>query len=282
MQIFTAPDAFKRQCRAWRRAGETIALVPTMGCFHAGHISLMQYGRQLADRLVVSLFVNPAQFGPNEDLDAYPRDHERDCAIASSAGVDALFMPEPGAMYGPDHATWVEVSALSDRLCGLSRPGHFRGVCTVVLKLFLLSGADYAIFGQKDWQQQAIIRAMAKDLNLDTEIIARPTVREADGLAMSSRNAYLDAAERSHAANIRAALVRARELVLDGETDANALKQAVLAIWAEALPEASVDYLEVVHPDTLDALAEISDAALLACAVRLGNARLIDNILLAG
>ena len=280
MQIFTDPQALAAQCRAWHAAGEDIALVPTMGYYHAGHEDLMTCARGLAKRLVVSLFVNPTQFGPNEDLAAYPRDAARDSAIAAAHGADALFMPEPGAMYAPDHATWVEVPALTKGLCGASRPIHFRGVCTVVLKLLLLTGADVAVFGEKDWQQQAIIRRMVRDLNVPVRIVARPTTREADGLAMSSRNVYLTPDERAVAPEIRAALLAAREAAADGETDVARLRELVLRHWREHLPGGEVDYLEIVHPESLEPLENADGPALMACAVRLGKARLIDNILL--
>lgn len=280
MQIFTDPQALSAQCRTWHATGEDIALVPTMGYYHAGHEDLMAHARGLARRLVVSLFVNPAQFGPNEDLEAYPRDAARDSAIAEAHGVDALFMPEPAAMYAPDHATWVEVPPLAKGLCGTSRPIHFRGVCTVVLKLFLLTGADVAVFGQKDWQQQAIIRRMVRDLNVPTRIVARPTVREADGLAMSSRNVYLTPDERAVAPQIRAALLAARDAVGGGTADAGHLKALVSRHWMERLPGGIPDYLEIVHPESLEPLATVDGPALMACAVRLGRARLIDNILL--
>lgn len=280
MQIFTDPQALAAQCHAWHAAGEDIALVPTMGYYHAGHEDLMRHARGLAKRLVVSLFVNPAQFGPNEDLAAYPRDPERDSAIAEAHGADALFMPTPETMYAPDHATWVEVPALAAGLCGKSRPIHFRGVCTVVLKLFLLTGADVAVFGQKDWQQQAIIRRMVRDLNVPVRIEARPTTREADGLAMSSRNVYLTADERRQAPQIRAALLAAQAQARAGETDAQKLRDGVLAHWRERLPLGEPDYLEIVHPESLAPLAAVDGPALMACAVRLGKARLIDNILL--
>ena len=280
MQIFTDPQALAAQCRAWHAAGDDIALVPTMGYYHAGHEDLMTCARGLAKRLVVSLFVNPTQFGPNEDLAAYPRDAERDSAIAAAHGADALFMPEPGAMYTPDHATWVEVPALAKGLCGASRPIHFRGVCTVVLKLLLLTGADVAVFGEKDWQQQAIIRRMVRDLNVPVRIVARPTTREADGLAMSSRNVYLTPEERAVAPQIRAALLAAREAAADGETDVARLRELVLRHWREHLPGGEVDYLEIVHPESLEPLESADGPALMACAVRLGKARLIDNILL--
>ena len=280
MLIFTDPQALAAQCRAWHEAGDDIALVPTMGYYHAGHEDLMAYARGLAKRLVVSLFVNPTQFGPNEDLAAYPRDAERDSAIAAAHGADALFMPEPGAMYAPDHATWVEVPELAKGLCGIDRPIHFRGVCTVVLKLLLLTGADVAVFGEKDWQQQAIIRRMVRDLNVPTRIVARPTTREADGLAMSSRNVYLTPDERAVAPQIRAALLAAREAAADGETDVARLRELVLRHWREHLPGGEVDYLEIVHPESLEPLESADGPALMACAVRLGKARLIDNILL--
>lgn len=280
MQIFTDPQALAAQCRAWRHAGEDIALVPTMGYYHAGHEDLMAHARGLARRLVVSLFVNPAQFGPNEDLESYPRNAARDSAIAEAQGADALFMPEPGAMYAQDHATWVEVPQLARGLCGASRPVHFRGVCTVVLKLFLLTGADVAVFGQKDWQQQAIIRRMARDLNVPTRIVARPTTREPDGLAMSSRNVYLTPEERAQAPQIRQALLAARAAAKVGESDVGRLRAQVLRHWACHLPGGEADYLEIVHPESLEPLARVDGPALMACAVKLGKARLIDNILL--
>ena len=211
MQIFTNPQELAAQCKAWHRAGDDIALVPTMGYYHQGHEDLMAFARTQAKRLVVSLFVNPTQFGPGEDLEAYPRNAERDADIARSHGADALFMPQPETMYAPDHATWVEVPELSRGLCGLTRPVHFRGVCTVVLKLFMLSAADVAVFGQKDWQQQAIIKRMVRDLNLPVRIETRPTVREADGLALSSRNVYLSPEERAQAPQIRQTLLHAQK-----------------------------------------------------------------------
>ncbi len=280
MQILTNPQELAAQCRAWHAQGEDIALVPTMGYYHAGHEDLMVHARGLAKRLVVSLFVNPAQFGPGEDLEAYPRNAERDAAIAESHGADVLFMPEPGSMYAPDHATWVEVPELAKGLCGQSRPIHFRGVCTVVLKLFMLTRADVAVFGQKDWQQQAIIRRMVRDLNVPTRIEARPTVREADGLALSSRNVYMTAAERAQAPEIRAALLYAQKLTQEGETSAALLREAVLRRWAERLPLGRLDYLSIVHPESMAQLNEVNGPALMACAVRMGKARLIDNILL--
>ena len=280
MQIFTTPKDLAAQCRQWHAAGETIALVPTMGYYHAGHEDLMAHGRHIAQRLVVSLFVNPAQFGPGEDLDAYPRDPERDAGIAARHGADALFLPTPESMYAPNHATWVEVPEMARGLCGAARPTHFRGVCTVVLKLFLLTGADVAVFGQKDWQQQAILRRMVRDLNVPVRIETRETVREADGLALSSRNVYLTAEERRQAPEIRRGLLLAQSMAQGGETHAGVLRDVVLRQWAERLPLGRLDYLSIVHPETLAPLDEITGSALMACAVRMGKARLIDNILL--
>ena len=280
MQIFTNPRELAAQCKAWHCAGDDIALVPTMGYYHQGHEDLMAYARTQAKRLVVSLFVNPTQFGPGEDLEAYPRNAERDADIARSHGADALFMPQPETMYAQDHATWVEVPELSRGLCGLTRPVHFRGVCTVVLKLFMLTGADVAVFGQKDWQQQAVLRRMVRDLDVPVRIETRETVREADGLALSSRNVYLSPDERAHAPEIRKALLYAQKLAQSGETSVKLLREAVLRRWAEFLPMGRLDYLSIVHPESMAPLTEVTGPALMACAVRMGKARLIDNILL--
>lgn len=280
MQIFTDPAALQAQCQSWHRQGESIALVPTMGFYHAGHEKLMKHGRALADKLIISLFVNPAQFGPGEDLAAYPRDLERDRQIAESCGADILFVPEPSAMYANDHATWVEVPELAGNLCGKSRPTHFRGVCTVVLKLLMLVAPDWAIFGEKDWQQQAIIKRMVRDLNVPVNIIALPTAREADGLALSSRNVYLSIEERNQAPMLRKGLLLAREQVASGLRDGEILRKNVLDFWRLNFPLARVDYLALTDPDTLRPLATIQDKALLACAAYVGRARLIDNILL--
>lgn len=280
MQILNTTQEMQSLCRGWRAEGASVALVPTMGYYHAGHMDLMRHARALADKLVVSLFVNPAQFGPGEDLAAYPHDLERDSAIARELGVDALFTPTPDVMYAPDHATWVTVPDLARGLCGASRPIHFRGVCTVVLKLFMLVCPEVAVFGEKDWQQLAIIRRMVRDLNLPVRIEGRPTVREEDGLALSSRNVYLTSEERAQAPEIRGGLLLAREMVRQGEYRVPLLTQAVLRRWAEALPLGRLDYLSVVHPESLESLDAVDGSALMACAVRMGKARLIDNILL--
>lgn len=278
MQILENPSALSLQADQWRAAGERVALVPTMGYFHDGHLSLMRRARELADRVVVSRFVNPTQFGPNEDLAAYPRNAEQDAALAAEAGVDALFQPAPEAMYRPDHATWVEVPALASVLCGATRPIHFRGVCTVVLKLFHLARPHVAVFGEKDWQQLAIIRQMVRDLDVDVRIEGHPIVREADGLALSSRNAYLTPEERDQAPGIYRGLRLVGERVRQGERDADALRDALAAQLRRDVPLGEPDYLALVHPDTLQPLSRLEDAALIAVAVRLGRARLIDNL----
>ena len=278
MQILTTLPSLTAQAEQWRTEGQRIALVPTMGYFHEGHLSLMRRARSLADRVVVSRFVNPTQFGPTEDLDSYPRDAERDIALAGAEGVDALFQPAPESMYAPDHATWVEVPALSSVLCGASRPVHFRGVCTVVLKLFHLARPHVAVFGEKDWQQLTVIRRMVRDLNVGVDIVGHPIVREADGLALSSRNAYLTAKERAQAPNIYKGLLAVADSVRQGERDATTLLDDFKERLKREVPLGEPDYLSIVHPDTLQNLTKLTDAALIAVAVRLGRARLIDNL----
>jgi pantoate--beta-alanine ligase len=277
LEILTDPALVRERCQAFFRRDNTVALVPTMGYFHAGHESLMRFARERADIVVTSLFVNPTQFGPGEDLAAYPRDLERDAAVARSIGVDVLFAPSPEAMYAPEAATWVEVPTLANHLCGLSRPIHFRGVCTVVAKLFLLTRPTFAVFGQKDWQQVAILRRMTADLGFGVSIEARPIVREPDGLALSSRNVYLTPREREQAVHINQGLAQAESLVRDGERDAGRLLAAVRAYFAEHLPDGAVQYLECVQPDRLEGLSRLDGPALLATAVQFSRARLIDN-----
>jgi pantoate--beta-alanine ligase len=251
-----------------------------MGAFHAGHLSLMDFARTGADRVLVSLFVNPTQFDPGEDLARYPRDFERDRALAGERGVDVLFAPEAHAMYEPDHACFVDVPELARGLCGRSRPGHFRGVATVVAKLFHLAQPTLAVFGEKDWQQLTIIRRMVRDLNMPVRVAGRPTVREPDGLAMSSRNANLSEAERAAAPAIFAGLTQARQRAADGERDAAALAGRLADFYAARLPGAGIDYVEIVDPTRLAPVPRIEAPALLAVAVRMSGARLIDNILL--
>ncbi|MEF2145446.1 MAG: pantoate--beta-alanine ligase [Desulfovibrionaceae bacterium] len=274
------PQELQGLCRAWRTQGLSVALVPTMGFFHAGHLALMDRARGLADKLVVSLFVNPTQFGPNEDLDSYPRDLERDSELAQAHGADLLFTPEPGSMYAPDHATWIEVPELARGLCGASRPIHFRGVCTVVSKLFHLVDPDVAVFGEKDWQQLAIIRRMVRDLDFPVRIVPQPIVREEDGLAMSSRNVRLTPEERLQAPGIQKGLAMLQELVHGGERSVPALKEALFAHYAENVPLGRVDYAEIVHPESLTPAETLTGPALAAVAIHMSKARLIDNFLL--
>ncbi len=283
MQILTKTNLISECCDAWRAEGRRVILVPTMGYFHAGHISLMHKARELAGdegRVVVSLFVNPTQFGVNEDLSSYPRNHERDAALAEEARVDAIFMPEVADMYSQDDATVVAVPALASNLCGVTRPTHFQGVCTIVLKLFMVTRAHIALFGQKDWQQQAIIKRMVADLRIPIEIIACPIVREADGLALSSRNVYLSPEERAQAPEIYKGLCFAQKMVEQGEHNARIIQQAVLTKWAGVLPLGRLDYLSVIDATTLVACDVVQKQTLMACAVQMGKARLIDNILL--
>jgi len=280
MNLITTPTDLRQQCRDWRQQGLTIALVPTMGFLHAGHMSLMDHARLRADRLVVSVFVNPTQFGPNEDLDSYPRDLPHDLAIAEEHGAAAVFAPEPGAMYHPDHATWVEVPEMSKLLCGASRPIHFRGVCTVVLKLLNLVRPDVAVFGEKDWQQLAILRRMARDLDLDVELVGRPIFREPDGLALSSRNVYLTPEERRKAPAIHEGILLVEERMRAGERAPEALGLIFRGHLADKLPGARIDYASFVHPQSLAPAASVTDGTLLAVAVFVGKVRLIDNKLL--
>lgn len=279
MEISSGPAQMCQMASDWRSRGAKIALVPTMGYFHEGHLSLMRYGRETADKLVVSLFVNPAQFGPNEDLARYPRDLERDAAMAREVGVDVLYTPPAEAMYPPGYQTYVTVEGLSRGLCGASRPGHFRGVATVVLKLLNQVQPHTAIFGEKDYQQLQVIRRLAADLDMPVEIVGRPIVREADGLAMSSRNTYLSPEERAAALCLFRAIRAARELVLSGAKSRASILEAVRGIIT-ATPHTNIDYLALVHPDTLQEMDTIEDEARLALAVWVGKTRLLDNTLL--
>ncbi len=264
---------------AARMRGERVALVPTMGFLHEGHLSLMREARRRADVVIASVFVNPTQFGPNEDLAKYPRNFERDCAMMETVPVDTVYAPEASAMYAPGAQTWVEVTELTKGLCGRSRPGHFRGVTTVVAKLFNITKAHLAFFGEKDFQQLRAIERMVADLDFDLEVVPMPIVREADGLAMSSRNAYLDPHERKRALALSRALMVAREKYLwDARTPADlvAAAQAVL----EQNEGIKIEYVEAVDAQTLEAAASLERPILLAIAARVGNTRLIDNMVL--
>lgn len=278
MQILTTPQALRDVCHKWRFSGAHTVLVPTMGYFHEGHVSLMQYARQHGDKVITTLFVNPAQFGENEDLGTYPRDMQRDAAIAEANGVDILFTPAADAMYEKSHSTWVEVPHMAKRLCGISRPVFFRGICTVVSKLLMLTLPSTAVFGEKDWQQLAIIRRMVRDLNIPTHITGYPIVREADGLAMSSRNVYLTPEERRQAPAVYEGLLAGRNLVQEGERNISTIKAAIRSHWAVHIPEASIDYLEIFHPESLEYLEDVNGPAHVACALQHGKARLIDNL----
>ncbi len=261
---------------AWRREGRRVGLVPTMGALHDGHVSLVRLARGLSDTVVVSVFVNPAQFGPGEDFARYPRDVERDERLCRDAGADVVFHPPAGALYAPGHSVFVSEEALSRGLCGAARPGHFRGVCTVVAKLFHLVLPDLAVFGEKDAQQLRVIRRMVRDLDFPVRIVAGPIVREPDGLAMSSRNAHLSPDERREALCLRRALDAAERAFADGERSARVLRER-MAREAASAPSARVDYAEVVDDETLEPVEWIERPALAALAVFVGRTRLIDN-----
>lgn len=272
------------EMRAWsdteRCAGRRVALVPTMGFLHRGHLSLVRDARRRADRLVVSIFVNPTQFGPGEDFAAYPRDFERDCILLKEASVDVLFHPPVAEMYPEGAETHVEVERLSLPLCGAARAGHFRGVATVVTKLFNIVLPHVAVLGEKDYQQLQVIRRLVRDLGMGVEIVGHPIVREEDGLAMSSRNAYLNDAERRAAACLSRALCKAERLFKRGERAAAALLSAAQA-ELDAEPLAQVEYITLCDAETLQDIDRIERPALLALALRIGKARLIDNCVLA-
>lgn len=266
----------RKKLSAARAENRSVGFVPTMGYFHEGHVTLMREAKQQADVVVVSIFVNPTQFGPSEDLAKYPVDLDRDRAMAESVGVDVLFTPSAEEIYPEGYATSVNVEGITEVLCGRSRPGHFSGVATVVAKLLNIVEPDIAVFGEKDWQQLAVIRRMVADLNIDTEILGVPTVREADGLAMSSRNAYLSADERKAALVLAEALKIAREMVDNNVRASAEIEQAMRAeIETESLVE--LEYLEVCDPRSLTKVAEIEGDALIAIAARVGKTRLIDN-----
>lgn len=264
-----------------RQSGRTVGLVPTMGALHAGHLSLIETARAETGYVVVSIFVNPTQFGPSEDLNRYPRPLGRDLELCGEAGVDLVFHPQPAIVYPPNYRTFVEVTGLQDVLCGTSRPGHFRGVATVVLKLFNLVQPDRAYFGQKDAQQVRIIQQMVRDLNLPVEIRVCPIVREADDLALSSRNEYLEAQERRSAPVLYRALTEARRRIEAGERDAATVRKVMTETIA-SVPGAVLDYAAVVDADSLQALVQIvfGRPVLLALAVRFRGTRLIDNLLI--
>ena len=278
MKILTSIDALRGQIRQWRQQGESIAFVPTMGNLHNGHLRLVDVAKSRADRVIVSIFVNPMQFGKNEDLDSYPRTLEADCAGLTAHGADAVFTPTPAIIYprGLDVQTFVEVPLLGDLHCGASRAGHFRGVSTIVCKLFNLVQPDIACFGQKDYQQLAIIRQMVTDLSLPIEIIGVPTERAADGLALSSRNGYLTAEQRAIAPVLYQQLQRLREQILSGDNDYRALEQHTRQQLTLAGFEP--DYIDISDRHDLTLATAASQPKVILAAAKLGNTRLIDNL----
>ena len=276
MKVIETAKQMQETSRRIRSSGKTIAFVPTMGFLHDGHLELLRQGRQRADTLLLSIFVNPTQFGPTEDYAKYPRDMEGDLKKAEGAGTDIVFAPPVSEMYPEGSQTTVKVKNLPEHLCGLTRPGHFEGVATVVGKLFNITMPHVAIFGQKDFQQLAVIRRMAADLNMDLEIIGVPTVREPDGLAMSSRNKYLNPEERKSALCLKKSIDMALAMIKAGERDPGKIKAAVRDLISSH-PYTDIDYASICDPLTLDDLNIIKEKALLALAVKVGKTRLIDN-----
>ena len=284
MQVIKQIEQLKQVVRDAKRQGKTVGLVPTMGYLHEGHLTLMRRARQEQGLVIATLFVNPLQFGPQEDYADYPRDLARDCELAESTGIDVLFAPAVDEMYPAGNGktlTFVDVQKITASLCGASRPGHFRGVATVVTKLFNIAEADVAYFGQKDAQQVAVIRRMAEDLNMNVKIVAVPIVRESDGLAMSSRNKYLDSAQRQAALVLSRSLERAATLLATGERDSSLIVATVRDLISQE-PLAEIDYVSLVDPLTMEALDRGETRALLALAVKFGKTRLIDNMLWEG
>ncbi len=279
MEIYGEIAKVREQVKAWKREGLTIGFVPTMGYLHEGHKSLIDAARRENDRVAVSIFVNPMQFGPKEDLASYPRDLEKDARLCEAAGVDLIFHPEPEEMYADGFCSYVDMDGLTTELCGKSRPTHFRGVQTVVLKLFHIITPDRAYFGQKDAQQLAVVKRMVKDLNVDTEIIGCPIVREADGLAKSSRNTYLNAQERQAALVLSRSLAAGKKLTDAGEKNAAAVIGAIKA-EIEKEPLAKIDYVDIVDFETITPVERIGESTLVAIAVYIGKTRLIDNMII--
>jgi len=279
MNIVSTVDEVRKQVKAWRKEGLSVGLVPTMGYLHEGHKSLIDAAVQDNDRVVVSVFVNPTQFAPGEDLETYPRDLDRDAALCEKAGAALIFHPEPSEMYHQDYSTFVDMRTLTQGLCGKTRPTHFSGVCTVVSKLFHIVQPDRAYFGQKDAQQLAVIRHMAEDLNFDIEIIGCPIVREEDGLAKSSRNTYLNEEERKQAVILSKALQKGKACIEAGERKSSEIKNMIRET-IETMPLAKIDYVEIVDFKTLENIQEIKGEILAAVAVYIGKTRLIDNFIL--
>ena len=276
MELVTTVEEVRSRVKQWKKEGLTVGLVPTMGYLHDGHKSLIDRAVKENDRVVVSDFVNPTQFGENEDLGSYPRDIERDSKLCEEAGATLIFHPAPEEMYAPDYCTFVDMNKLTDVLCGKTRPIHFSGVCSVVSKLFNIVTPDRAYFGQKDAQQLAVIRRMVRDLNFGIEIVGCPIVREPDGLALSSRNTYLNTEERKAALVLSQALKLGKDMMESGETDAVKIRKAMVE-HIEKEPLARIDYVEIVDADSLESVQKIENKVLTAMAVYIGNTRLIDN-----
>ena len=278
MKIVSSVEEVRAAVKAWRSEGLTVGLVPTMGYLHEGHQSLIANSVKDNDRTVVSVFVNPIQFGPNEDLATYPRDLDRDAKLCEETGADLIFHPEKENMYDDDFCTYIDMDSVTKNLCGKTRPTHFRGVCTVVGKLFNIVAPDKAYFGQKDAQQLAVIRRMVRDLNFDLEIVGCPIIREEDGLAKSSRNTYLSPEERQAALVLSRSLTEGKKLIESGEKDANKITSAIKNV-IESEPLAKIDYVEAVDFDSIEPIETIGENTLIAIAVYIGTTRLIDNII---
>jgi len=279
IEIITAVKEMQMRSDKVRCQGKTIVFVPTMGFLHAGHLSLIREGKKYGDDIVVSIFVNPTQFGPGEDLETYPRNFERDLELLKKEGVNAVFTPEAVEIYGEKFQTYVELEKLPYHLCGLSRPVFFKGVATVVTKLFNIVKPHVTIFGQKDYQQLTVIRQMVRDLNFDIKVVGAPTVREPDGLAMSSRNTYLTPDQRMSALSLKTSLKKAQTLVENGLQDAAKVIDTSAKL-IRSHPETEIDYITICDPETLDDMKSIDKPALMALAVKIGKARLIDNMIL--
>lgn len=279
IEIITAVKDMQKRSDKMRCQGKTIVFVPTMGYLHAGHLSLIREGKKYGDDMVVSIFVNPKQFGPNEDLETYPRNFERDIDLLKKEGVNTVFAPNVPEIYGKNYQTHVELEKLPNHLCGLTRPAFFKGVATVVTKLFNIVKPHVTIFGQKDYQQLSVIRQMVRDLNFDIKVVGAPTIRESDGLAMSSRNTYLTRDQRLSALSLYKSLKEAQTLVENGLKDtAKIIDTAAKLIQSH--PETEIDYITICDPETLDDVKTIDKPALMALAVKVGKARLIDNMIL--
>lgn len=279
MKIANTIKEVRLQIKMWMKEGKSIGFVPTMGYLHEGHQSLIERAKKDNDKVVVSIFVNPTQFGPTEDLESYPRDFEKDTKLSQIAGADLIFYPDVEEMYEEDACTLIHVEGLTNALCGKSRPTHFGGVCLVVSKLFHIISPDKAYFGEKDAQQLAVIKRMVKDLSFDIEIVGCPIIREADGLAKSSRNTYLNTQERKAAIVLHKALTKGKETILAGETNAIKVKNEIIDLICKE-PLAKVDYVEIVNFDTIAPVETVKGNILVAVAVYIGKTRLIDNFII--